>query len=65
MDPSGKRARRDRAAGMAHRLWWLAAVMGVVVGLGIVLDTPSDSRSERTEAPTAVARDVAATARGG
>jgi hypothetical protein len=59
MNLFGKRARRERAAGMAHRLWWLAAVMSIVVGLGIVLDTPRDSSSGRDE-PTAVARGTGA-----
>ena len=65
MDLFSRRARKKRAAGMAHRLWWLAAVMSIVVGLGIVLDTPRDGPASQAQAPTAVARGGTGTGHGG
>ena len=43
--------RHGRTHGLSHRLWWIAALMGVVIGAGIVLDTPPTT-SETATAPT-------------
>ena len=45
--------RQGRTHGLSHRLWWLAALMGVVVGAGIVLETPPPT-GEAATAPTPV-----------
>ena len=55
----------ERKRGLSHRLWWLAAMMSVAVGLGIVLDPPSDAGVARQGAAPAHAGIAAPAARGG
>ena len=53
--------RTQREHGLSHRLWWLAAVMAVAVGLGIVLETPQTGEVAAAKAATThVARDTQA-----
>ena len=53
--------RTQREHGLSHRLWWLAAVMAVAVGLGIVLETPQTGEvAAATAATTHAAHDTQA-----
>jgi hypothetical protein len=59
------RRRTQRKHGLSHRLWWLAALTAVAVGIGIVLDVPETDASAAREAAPAHATHHARTPRGG
>ena len=54
----------ERRRGMAHRLWWLAALTSAAVGLHIVLE-PAEAPASQPVPPAHVAQDAARHARGG
>jgi hypothetical protein len=58
--------RRDdeRAGGLSHRLWWLAAIMSIAVSLHIVL-APAQTATPQPPAPAHAAHDAAGAPRGG
>ena len=54
----------ERKRGMAHRLWWLAAMTSAVVGLGIVLE-PAETPASQPVPAAHVAQDAPRNAPGG